>query len=288
VDNVEALIAKAPKFRTAMVAVRHWADRNSYRAVLTRFAENPKIAEMLERNSGSSAPQDPEESVWRVWLDRPFLFRIEEEWHYGKLGDVSGGDQHGHWQYLPSENLVYREERPITTSVSRIGPPETTLQDLAEIDQESPMFRVHMHPIVGELLDPADLFSRRYRDHPEMAPALEAIGATRFLEREALHVRAVVGDWSSRDPIGSENLWVADDYDLVFDVETGVVLRLACRKEGEDFSVREMTEAVFDEPIDPAVFQPPPGVKHKRYGSPMGRLQRRLRRGKPPRRLRRA
>ena len=41
------------------------------------------------------------------------------------------------------------------------------------------------------------------------------------------------------------------DYELVVDQATGIVLRAACRLDGEEFAVTEIFDLSFDLPIDP-------------------------------------
>jgi hypothetical protein len=272
----------APRFRTARITVRHWADRGAYREVLRRYAANAHVAAMLERAEDlPSRWSSEEESVWRIWLERPFLFRVEEEWRAGTLTDISGGDARGGWQFIPSENRVYRKSGGLTTSVSRLGEGEATLAELAELDATSPLFRIPLHPIVAELLDPGELFLIHVPGRPEVTPRLDVLGPTTFLGREATRLRAVITDWARRAPMDSENLWVADDYELIADDATAVILRLACRANGQEFSVREMTEVAFDEPIDPSMFEPPAGVRERPSSLPLARIQRRLRRRRP-------
>jgi hypothetical protein len=48
--------------------------------------------------------------------------------------------------------------------------------------------------------------------------------------------------------------WGADEYEVVVDIERGVLLRCASRLGGEDFDVLEVEEIHFDERFDDDTF----------------------------------
>lgn len=50
---------------------------------------------------------------------------------------------------------------------------------------------------------------------------------------------------------------MADDYELIVDETTGVILRAASRVAGQEFRVGEVEEIVFGEPIDERLLEPP-------------------------------
>ena len=113
-----------------------------------------------------------------------------------------------------------------------------------------------VHPTVGELIDPSFLWSI-----PEGAtrdPALEVTAKSERLGREAWRARVDVQDWDTRSGLG-ENLLMADDYELIVDAATGVILRTACLLDGTEFAVTEVRTISFDEPMDRSLFEPPPG-----------------------------
>lgn len=58
----------------------------------------------------------------------------------------------------------------------------------------------------------------------------------------------------------------ADELQLAVDLERGVLLRHAALLEGSPFEVKEITEIVFDEDLDPELFQlqPPPERRRRR------------------------
>jgi hypothetical protein len=72
--------------------------------------------------------------------------------------------------------------------------------------------------------------------------------------REAVRLRGVPGeewDWEW-DPDTLH--WGADEYEVVVDIERGVLLRCASRLGGEDFDVLEVEEIHFDERFDDDTF----------------------------------
>ena len=86
---------------------------------------------------------------------------------------------------------------------------------------------------------------------------------TTLAGREALRVvgRPVGGDdWEHHRARHGLGLG-ADEYELVVDADTGVMLRIESRADGAPFRVVEVEEFASDEPSDPAVFEvhPPDG-----------------------------
>src|SRR5438045_2277870 len=67
--------AAGARFRTVRLTLRHWADRDIYRRTLERFRHNPTITEWLGGSAGQWS--GTEESGWRVWIERPFSYRVE-------------------------------------------------------------------------------------------------------------------------------------------------------------------------------------------------------------------
>jgi hypothetical protein len=53
----------------------------------------------------------------------------------------------------------------------------------------------------------------------------------------------------------------ADRYELAIDRERGVILRAEAQLEGYPFRVVEVKSAIFDQPIEPRVFEPPPNIE---------------------------
>lgn len=244
-DAVFTLLRSAPeRYRTIRVAVHHWADRSVYRRSLARFRQNDRVAAIL-----SDPLFDGEgvaEAIWRVWLSRPYRRRVESFEPPSHLKEISGGNESGYWQYFPDDRRAH---------VFAASPP----REKGDADHPWPQFTIWLHPIVAELLAPASLWIV-----PEGAVQplrIEVLGSSRHLDRDVIRARLQVLDWGSRD-LWSENLWVADDYDILVDARIGILLRVACRLAGEEFSVREVYDVAFDTAMDSSLFAPrfPPGT----------------------------
>jgi hypothetical protein len=232
-DNLQKLLMEASsKYRSVRLAVIDWADLRAYRRSLSRYPHNPRIAAIL------ADPLFPHggraESVWRLWLDRPHRRLLEHFKPRDRLEEISGGDERHYWQYFPGKHRAYETEARADDS-----------------DSAWPQFTRWLHPVVAELLDPSFLW--RTPEGAVREPTLELTGRGQHLGREALRVRAKVLDWESRD-LWSENLWVADEYEFLVDADVGVLLRISCLLDDEEFSVRELFDVAFDVPIDSSLF----------------------------------
>ena len=202
------------------------------------------------------------EDKWRVWIERPFLRRVEE---YEAPSDVEPSMTRGlnltsEWSVHALTGRVMVDRRDLSQGIGLLttdGGRSLYRQALEEADGTHPLFTIDIHPMVAELLS-GDLFRTVGR-----GGLFHEVIHEEFLGRPVARVRMTLHDWGTRGPHWTENLWVADDYEFVIDKATGVILRLACRADGEEFSVREMTEAGFDEAIDPSTWDPPLGLPQK-------------------------
>jgi hypothetical protein len=81
---------------------------------------------------------------------------------------------------------------------------------------------------------------------------LRVEGPVTWAGREAVRLRGVpVEEWEyPPEPLW----WGADEYEMVVDAERGVLLRTACRLDGEDFDALEVEEIFFDERFGEEVF----------------------------------
>jgi hypothetical protein len=81
---------------------------------------------------------------------------------------------------------------------------------------------------------------------------LEVEGPVSWAGREAVRLKGVpVEEWEHPpEPLW----WGADEYEVVIDAERGVLLRTACRLDGEDFDALEVEEIFFDERFGEGVF----------------------------------
>ncbi|MEX2457798.1 MAG: hypothetical protein WD770_02300 [Actinomycetota bacterium] len=116
-------------------------------------------------------------------------------------------------------------------SLPQLSPIEQTPRD-RWVDVKSDLF-VALHPSLLGAFDAPD-FDR-----------LEVLGGISHLGRPAVRALAAIGDWEQRNPHTEEAFPPADEYELIVDAHTGVLLRAGSRFDGGEFSVLEMTEVAF-------------------------------------------
>jgi hypothetical protein len=236
----ELMRSATSRYRTVRVAVSARLDRDAYRISLNRHVANPAAAAIL--GDPHSSLTGTWEWNWRVWIDQPHRWRQEEFRPPGHLSGVSGGNEKQHWQYVPEANVRY---------VSDWHDP-----GLDPDSSQTWHFTNVVHPTVGELIDPSFLWS--IPEGAALDPVVEATAKSERLGREAWTARVDVQDWDSRSELG-ENLLMADDYELIVDAATGVILRTACLLDGREFAVTEVRTISFDQPMDRSLFELPPG-----------------------------
>ena len=80
-------------------------------------------------------------------------------------------------------------------------------------------------------------------------------GETRKAGREAIRLVGMPEEeWEEWDHWPEPLWWGADEYEVLVDVERGVLLRCASRLGGKDFDVLEVEEVHFDEELPEDVF----------------------------------
>lgn len=233
-DLLELMYRGRESFRTVRATIRNWRDDETYQAAFERFHEQ------LDRRSGSTSVLsvslgDPDagperestEELVRLWVARPARLRIEVEGRWARTLVTDGKTS---WHYDVHLGAIAHE------------------REEEDDGEEEPL-----------LLDPASVV-------PGLE--LEPLGRMTWGGREAIRVRA-------RPREADEELFWhdlhglapgAEAYDLIVDVERGVLLRAAAYLDGEEFATTEVLEIAFDEPIDPATFTfvPPPGETVRR------------------------
>jgi hypothetical protein len=245
VEEIEQLLQRSA-FRTIRATIRCWRKTSTYVRALEKYRSHGPVAEILDSWAGW-VPQERDWAwLWRVWVRRPRWIRVEESTDGGATWDTRGGDGATTWQLFRGE-LRVEEDRSVAVLTSEgsetgYGPPAYELGDRLDI------VHTHAHPLVADLIDP--------RESLALGLAFERGPDRDHLGRRATTARAWISDWERWDPY-SENATVADDYELLVDVETGVILRFARRFEGREFGATEMTEVAFDEDLPDELFQPP-------------------------------
>lgn len=210
-------------------------NRPIARSALSRFSHNQSARALLADPANASRGTD--KVLWRVWLQQPSRRRVELFRPTSSLAEVVGGDENRYWHYSPAQGSVdiveFKEQRQPGTVA----------------------FTTWLHPMVSELLAPEFLWYGV--DGAVHDPHLEIIEELRFLDRKALRAHMTVTDWDTRFVRWSENICVADLYDLIIDESTGTILRVGCLLDGVEFSVTEIVTLAFDEDLDQNLFEPP-------------------------------
>jgi hypothetical protein len=222
--------------------VRCWRDTSTYRRALERYRSHTPVAEVLDRWSGP-VRQEPD-WLWRIWVKRPRWIRVEESTDGGATWGTGGGDGANSWQLVEGETYV-QEDRSFGLLAPE-GTPPIRGAEAYELTDDLDIVG-DAHPLVAELIDPAERLLEELR--------WERAGRTTYLGRQALGFRAWVADWD-RWALFTENVAVADDYQVLVDVETGVILRFGRRFEGREYGATEMTEVAFDEDLPMELFRP--------------------------------
>lgn len=249
-DLLEFLCRAVERYRTVRIAVWQWADRAIYMRSLLAFSSNPRVQALL---SDATLPRDGiHEAVWRAWVEFPGRWRVEYLEPPHQVREISGGDDKERWQYFPAVRRAhfikeFHRQQDAATRQSR------STDDL--------------HPVVGELLDPS--FLCEVPEGYTQDPTLELRGEVRRLGRKALIVGMKIGDWQTRDAAWGENVWIADEHELLVDAQTGILLRVASRLQEQEFSVTEAFDLAIDVPLDRSLFslRPPPTTRVD-FGSP--------------------
>jgi hypothetical protein len=241
--DIQMLLRQAAdRYQTVHLTVTHRADLAVYAQGLSRHHRNPGVLALLGDPAFRRSGED--RLSWSAWLDRPLKWRVEHYGQTGALTQISGGNEANHWQYFPA----HRRLHVLPIEAKPPGFPPGPWQ----------AFDAWLPPIVGELVNPASLWA--ISEGADEAPELHLIGRSPWGQRSALHVRAYLRDWDTRAVGWSETLWVADDYDLLVDQTVGVLLRVACRFDELEFSVREVLDLELDEPLPDSLFLPPDAV----------------------------
>jgi hypothetical protein len=231
------------RFKTIHIRTRHVLDTDRYHAGLARFRSNPWVRGLIE-DTDWSRWNGTRESRYEAWWRKPAEYRFEHPFHGGRMESISGGDGRTSWQYLPDEDRLIEELDRSEGVIVHDSRGVTELEDGTYDKSVGTMF----WPQIGELIDPSELlFSIK---------DLRRAGESEALGRR-VHRAETSLDWSTLDDLYAENLPPADDHELLVDAEIGVVLRIASRFDGEEFSVAEATHVTFDEPLDDDLFRPP-------------------------------
>jgi hypothetical protein len=213
---LEAVYGTIERFSTVRATINHWCNQD-----LADNARGGNRTAMGRRKAPSDPPSPPMEDRLAVWMAQPGRMRVERERRYGdqietKLTVVNGAA----WWVRDHEGHVETDKGSRRSSPS-----------LSDIKQHF------------DLASLREFF---------VALALEDQGTVHTAGRDCLQVRAVLRPacriWPHWLPCG------ADEYEFHADPERGVLLSILGRYRGQVFETSQVTEVVFDEPLDDALF----------------------------------
>ncbi|MFP5318976.1 MAG: hypothetical protein ACLGI2_11875 [Acidimicrobiia bacterium] len=220
-DLLELLHGAGDRWTTVRLALRTWSDSDLMRQAMQRHARasNSRGATVVTSSRGHRGGPSTWEATVRAWLDRPGdRRRIEVTDGHGERLTVQAGERW--WSYMP-----------LIGSMSNEGDPEVGTGGGAEYDW---------------LVEPWSLV-------PGLA--LEPVGAVEVAGREAIDVRATPRPFDPRLGFVAHLAPGADEVALAVDRERGVVLRCESRLDGRPFTLHEVTEIAFDEPLADDLFR---------------------------------
>jgi hypothetical protein len=215
-DFLEAVYGATERFTSVRATINHWCNQD-----LADNARGGNRTLMGRRKAKSDSPSPSTEDSLAVWMALPGRMRVERERRNGgqvetKLTVVNGEA----WWVRDHEGHVETHEGSHRSSPG-----------LSDMKQH---------------FDPASL--REYF----VALALEDQGTVQTAGRDCLQLRAALRPtcrlWPHWLPCG------ADEYEFHAEPERGVLLSILARYGGQVFETSQVTEVVFDEPLDDALF----------------------------------
>lgn len=236
-DWISSYIAGADRrYQVLQISVSQTIDLSLYEAMLKRLPMN---------RSAQSALVSPmfNESVrrahWDVWLSRPHRRKIDYFSPPGRLIGMAGGDETQYWQTFPES-----KEYDVTDIDERLPTDESSAP--------WPYFRTWLPPAVAELIYPAFIW-----EEPEgyrRDPTISVTGSAVTLGRDVIVASLVVTDWDTRNVGWSEIIFPADQYELLVDKQTGILLSVRSESGARDVSRTTVERIAFADPVDPGFF----------------------------------
>jgi outer membrane lipoprotein-sorting protein len=230
-----------------------------------------ELGDVLELLHGAAGRVTTLMATLHVWYDEARGIRAAEaKWERARRGAVSGawvaysarkGERPHPRQY--EQQTVVRYRHPGRYRLHRQANPDVGLHEVLQVcDGEREWtylaadrrawVQAGSHHDLGRLLDPSWLpaacrLSVAGRSVVEGRPAVEVDGRPR------------------PDPVDlfDQTDWGADGLHVVLDAETGLLLSMTSRFEGEPYRVERLSGVVVNQPLDDELFEftPPPGVR---------------------------
>jgi hypothetical protein len=216
---VELMAAGARTWRTLRLAGYEWRHEETlmraWERESARARRRSSLTQLVATKAGESEAETRE--PWRLWIARPDRKRAEFRVGDGTVAVIFAGDRW--WSRSP---LGFHDNDGDPSARHGIGPAEALL----DVNPHVADLRVISGSATEYLGRPASLISAEPKLSDEAGPSL------------ALHL------------LGAG----ADDYELLVDDESGVLLRTEARLEGTPFRVIAVEEIAVDMPIAPETF----------------------------------
>jgi hypothetical protein len=229
-DALELLHGAAGRVTMLTATLLVWYDEErGTRAVEAARQRHPRGAIAVSRHVGRGAPPPPSQYEQRILVhyrqpDRHRLHRQANAAAHWPHDVLQVCDGEREWTYVAAERKAW------------VGPPSQ-----------------HQHELL-RLLDPSWLAAActlgvAGRSSYGGRPTVELNGRPRP-ERAALHVAHLLD-------------WGAEELHAVLDAETGLLLSLTSRFDGEPYKVERLTAVIVNQPLDDELFRftPPAGTR---------------------------
>jgi hypothetical protein len=235
------------RYGSIQVSWRYWYQVEALNEMRERYSPG-SVKPLTAKKGAASKIQSPAEMTyhWQIWWRKPACWREDAQSSgEGKNIRIICDDR---WLFYSAAG------QRLSTNTLPEGPLHRQRVQRGRRPRGAAQIRPSLEEAVNAvpLLDPSFLLASH---------DLESVADIRFVEREALRVRAVFrkGREVARDPF----FWGgADDYELLVDKERGILLRYAARLGEREVAVAAVEQVIFDAaiPDDVFVFTPPPNT----------------------------
>jgi hypothetical protein len=232
-EILEVMYTATRRSKTVHATLREWWDEERLRGALRRdglLAEPRRFPPEEDIPSREGSWRDRVRIVEKrteLWAQLPARLRWESEVVFDEqhtLANRGAKDGEHWWMTSPEGRIESNEGRP-GRNVLSVG--------------------------FEHMLDPARLLGSL-----ELEPREHA----QWHGREAIRLRGVPRPGVSPDTALHELGWPSDDYELLLDLERGVLLRSVSRIGEDEVKLHEVLDIAFDEEIPEETFLPPSSV----------------------------
>jgi hypothetical protein len=225
-DLLELLYNAHHRFQTIHIAWHYRYDVAAMLTVQERYAERePGFSPLTSRSTVVESPLISE-TRHQLWWRKPDAWRLE--WTMQERMTIQTRFRNDFWTRSSTEGqVVHHNNETVRHTFSDV-------EDLVQYVQ---------------LLSPAFLLASH---------DLQIEGKSIHAGRQVIQVRAIYEKYKSF--LHEDFFWAsADEYRLLVDAETGILIRYAAIFEEKEFAVTSVDSATFDQPIPDAMFEAPTG-----------------------------